>query len=646
MNKFIIFTDARTGSISMSKMLGSLYKNKLPHSVITEPFCKDSLKNYYPELYEPLRENLKYIDEEGNKAWKTSLKDIEKVLDKCFESANGIKHIWSHLDLEGKLQNEFILNYAIRKKIKIILLSRNNFVLRAISLMLARQSDVWSVETENDKSSVENFSYKDINIEKLEDNVNEYTKYLYRYEQVLAPFDYYDISYEDFFKTLETGPKEKIYEMQLTELHKLCKFLGGHPKNLDEEIVNFNLSKSRKQNKKDILTKIPNIMTVARHAKSKWNKSIGVPIKQLRAREDEDNFGQILNKEKKDLHNKFCVNPFDTFEVLKSGDVHLCCTTWLGKSIGNLNDSSVEEIFNSEKAKEIRRTINDGTFEYCKHKICPKIQGDYLPSKEWVQKENPRYSEVENLSPKFYSLSYDESCNLSCPSCRVDKISWTEGPQYEKRKKLQDKILDYVLSEDNKEPCVLNVTGSGDPFGSKLFRELLFSMDGEKHPNVQIDIKSNGVMFSPAYWKKMKKIHNNFRNVYISLDATTKETYDIVRRGGNWEAATNNVKFLSSLVKKNFLKHLRLDFVVQHTNYKEIADFVRLGKELGACQVCFQLVTDWGTWGKEEYNNHCIWKKDHPEFENFIEVLKDPVLIDQPYVFLGNMKEYVDYANK
>ncbi len=279
MNKFIIFTDARTGSISMSKILGGLHKNnKLPYRVITEPFGKDSLKDYYPDLHSELEESLKHIDK-GGVAWKTSLKDIEKVLDKCFESANGIKHIWSHLDLEGKLQNEFILNYAIRKKIKIILLSRNNFVLRAISLMLARQSDVWSVETENDKSKVESFPYKDIDIKALEDNITEYTKYLYRYKQMLAPFDYYDISYEDFFKTLETGPKEKIYEMQLTELHKLCKFLGTHPKNLDEEIINFSLSKNRKQNKKDILTKIPNIMTVARHAKSKWDKSIGVPAR-------------------------------------------------------------------------------------------------------------------------------------------------------------------------------------------------------------------------------------------------------------------------------------------------------------------------------------------------------------------------------
>ena len=83
MNKFLIFTDARTGSTSLSKILSSLYNNKLPYDVITEPFCKDSLKNYYPDLHSQLKENLNYCYNMGT-AWKTSLKDIEKVLDKCF----------------------------------------------------------------------------------------------------------------------------------------------------------------------------------------------------------------------------------------------------------------------------------------------------------------------------------------------------------------------------------------------------------------------------------------------------------------------------------------------------------------------------------------------------------------------------------
>ena len=62
MNKFLIFTDARTGSISLSKMLAELYNDKLPYRVITEPFDENSLKQYYPDLYNKLELPLKYIN--------------------------------------------------------------------------------------------------------------------------------------------------------------------------------------------------------------------------------------------------------------------------------------------------------------------------------------------------------------------------------------------------------------------------------------------------------------------------------------------------------------------------------------------------------------------------------------------------------
>jgi hypothetical protein len=270
MNKFLIFTDARTGSISLSKILSSLYNNKLPYDVITEPFCKDSLKDYYPDLHSQLKENLKHINK-GGTAWKTSLKDIERILDKCFERSSGIKHIWSHLDLEGKLQNEFILNYAIRKKIKIILLSRESFVLRLISLDLASQSSIWSVDNQESKDEVKKATYEAIKIDELDKGIKEYNDYLFRYKTILEPFSYYDITYEDLFKV--AYEKEDKFEQQIKEVKKICKFLGLNTKNLRKDVLEFNLGKDRKQNTREIYKKIPNIKEIVEYSK-KWNKDL------------------------------------------------------------------------------------------------------------------------------------------------------------------------------------------------------------------------------------------------------------------------------------------------------------------------------------------------------------------------------------
>ena len=62
----------------------------------------------------------------------------------------------------------------------------------------------------------------------------------------------------------------------------------------------------------------------------------------------------------------FCAKPFKWFEVSQgneTGDVYMCCPSWLDMPIGNLTRQSVEEIWNGEKAQEIRRSILDGRLD-------------------------------------------------------------------------------------------------------------------------------------------------------------------------------------------------------------------------------------------------------------------------------------------
>ena len=279
MNKFLIFTDARTGSISLAKIISSAYNNKLPHKIITEPFCKDSIKNFYPDLHKKLETELYSINEE-EKAWKVEPKQMEKILDTCFEHSHGIKHIWGHLDLRGKMQNEFIINYAVRKKIKIILLSRNNFVLKSLSLIMAKQSHVWSADEKNEIAAAAEFKYERVDMEELERIIKEYVKYLYRYKIILSPFKHYDIAYEDFFKTsLKNAREEDIRKLQDEEILKIFKFLGMHSKNLDKETVDFYLNPTRNQNK-NIYKLVPNIKEVIKYSKENWDKDLSWLLKE------------------------------------------------------------------------------------------------------------------------------------------------------------------------------------------------------------------------------------------------------------------------------------------------------------------------------------------------------------------------------
>jgi len=337
----------------------------------------------------------------------------------------------------------------------------------------------------------------------------------------------------------------------------------------------------------------------------------------------------------------FCEEPFRHFETLETGGVFLCCPQWLPTSVGNLHTESAEESWNSDRAQAIRRDILAGSFKYCDSEICPRIQSNSLPTVEEAKK-NPYYKNIiENKITKLYrptliNFSHDRSCNISCPSCRNKKISFSDGPQYLLRKQMHDKIVRTYFSQATDDVFTLNITGSGDPFGSKIFREFLRELDGSMFPNMRIDLQTNGVMFTQKMWDRMEKIHENITLVMVSFDAASEATYNITRRGGNWRQLLKNMEFLSQLRRTGQRKFLQFYFVVQKANFREMGEFVKIGKQFLVDQVCFSKANNWGTWTRSQFNNTCVWSPDHPDYEQYLRVLAQPIL-GNDMVMLGNL---------
>ena len=350
----------------------------------------------------------------------------------------------------------------------------------------------------------------------------------------------------------------------------------------------------------------------------------------------------------RDLRTKFCGKPWEHFEIHPNGNTYLCCPKWLPTVVGNSQEQDLDGVWNSAKAKAVRASVLDGSFKHCVQAECPAIQAGSLPERDAVTDPFLRRVIDQNLvevaePPRLFNLCYDESCNLQCPSCRRDRIFFGEGPDYERRKRIQDMLVAGLFAEPHERHFRLNITGSGDPFGSKLFRDLLTSVDGSKFPNVVFDLQTNGVLFTQANWDRMHKLHGNIGNVLVSFDAATADTYAYTRKGGNWTALLENARMLGELRRALRIRQLRFDFVVQQRNYREMPEFVRLAKELAPVDaVSFNLITDWGTYGRE-FAEHAIWRSDHPEFAAFLAVLRAPELQD-PLVHLGNVSGYRQQA--
>lgn len=343
------------------------------------------------------------------------------------------------------------------------------------------------------------------------------------------------------------------------------------------------------------------------------------------------------------LKGRFCPQPFRSLELHLNAGSYVCCPSWLNTSIGDFKKNDISEIWNSPTAQDIRATIIDGSYKYCDKDACPAIQGESLPFLSHLDKNIKNYIKnkqtVLDAPPQSVMFTFDASCNLSCPTCRPEKISHTiDSKEYKELNKLCHDITASLLKDPDSD-LTLNVTGSGDPFSALAFRHYLESIDGTKYPNLKFRFQTNGLLLTPIMWERMSKIHNNVEHIYVSIDASTPETYSIIRRGGQFSVIYENMKFISRLRSQNKFKHLQVKFVVQQKNYREIPHFAKMFLDMGCDSITFSKVLDWGSWSSHEFNANCIWEESHPDYNHFISVLADPIL-SHWNVYLGNILPY------
>jgi hypothetical protein len=128
------------------------------------------------------------------------------------------------------------------------------------------------------------------------------------------------------------------------------------------------------------------------------------------------------------------------------------------------------------------------------------------------------------------------------------------------------------------------------------------------------------------------------RSATISIDAARAETYAINRRGGEFARLLERLAFISELRTTGPLEYLEIHMTVQANNYKEIPEFVELGRRHNCDRVTFHQMLDWGTFSANEFNARAVQFPGHPEHAAFVEMLRDPVLAD-PIVNLSNLSE-------
>lgn len=336
------------------------------------------------------------------------------------------------------------------------------------------------------------------------------------------------------------------------------------------------------------------------------------------------------------LKDKFCKLPFEFIDVLEKGVVYICCPSRVPLPVGNILENEFSDIWNSETAQKIRGSILDGTFKYCVKNLCPLIQQNLLPGRDSIKDSYfkdiiARNQVILETGPLSLLIGYDKTCNLACRSCRSSHIRF-KGEDLERARLIQDRLFNSGMLKDVK---MMSVSASGDPFASPVYLDLLRSLNVDEYPNLKIQIMTNAILFTPKIWESISNIHKAVYEVYVSIDAATPETYKI-NRGGSFSKLMKNLEFIKTLREANMINRYIISFVVQKNNYKEMKQFVQIGKRLSCDMIVFSKITKTNSSHMSNYEDHAIHLKEHPEYEEFKKWLKSPVFKEK-IVYLSNL---------
>ncbi len=293
---------------------------------------------------------------------------------------------------------------------------------------------------------------------------------------------------------------------------------------------------------------------------------------------DADN-GLWLNKNGK----KICYNPWTHFEVNNpDGSVTMCCD--VDRVLGNINEQSIEEIWNGKMYQKMRRMMfEEGGEKMCSPNCLLLNGGKDYQSFSWfsdIPPNTPLYSnaslneeeiragkEILRSKPRWMRFAISYRCNYNCYHC------------YQKGERKENITLPAKFIIDLKGLAqfyqFLFIFG-GEPTIFPEFSGLLNM--AEDNPFMLFGMVTNASLIH-KHIERIKKVKWAF--VAVSLDAASPDMYKELRNASNWEQINKNLVMLSEL-RKDRRYEFNLGMTVNSKNCQELYDFVRLSDRYGA----------------------------------------------------------------
>ena len=299
----------------------------------------------------------------------------------------------------------------------------------------------------------------------------------------------------------------------------------------------------------------------------------------------------------------FCMHPFTGLATREDGAIKICCRS---QPVGWIQEQSLEEVWNSDKMKDVRRQVLNGERpDVCMPCFHLEDQGVESLRQRHIRGVIPEarvnlYPDALNKLEDDYSMPFElptmeikinNLCNLKCRMCNpLDSTSWTDWKEveefYEKEnnylvpvvKKLTKRPGQYIGAFDDSDnwwqdfekllPHFRRVEFAGgeplmDPNHYKILDMLLPYAD-----NIEIKYATNGTKLGISDGRTIFDYWPHFRSVAVNVSIDgIHDVYEYIRGNSDFSLVEENIKKIKQIPN---ISRIVGAFTVQSNNVMQI----------------------------------------------------------------------------
>ncbi|MGD9101507.1 MAG: radical SAM protein [Anaerolineae bacterium] len=189
--------------------------------------------------------------------------------------------------------------------------------------------------------------------------------------------------------------------------------------------------------------------------------------------------------------------------------------------------------------------------------------------------------------PLYAQIEVTKGCNLQCRVCGLSHYRVNAGHM-----SLQN--FEHILDQFESVQEVM-LQGLGEPLLNPDFVEIVRTA---KAQGLRVDTSTNGTLLTPEIGAAL--IDAGLDLMSFSIDGTTPETYEPIRRGARFESVIENVRRMAALKRERGVDHpkLNIGYILTNHNYHQLPDLVQLADEIG-----IEEINVWYLQGGETYGD-------------------------------------------